>query len=248
MWKKVLICWLGRQWRKYVTYFSQRWYFICWVTASWVSSIEEVQEIISYKAFLEETKKDSTYLDKFSYVIIAVKPYEEQDKVIDVIISCGTLTNIIIEKPYSLDWDMLEKLCFKNNVFFFYQEVWLAMKMSNFFFRDICFYSPKKDYDIFQHGIWLLIIQDNFQVILKKLTHKDLDSKEYWILRYVMTFWKFMIRCEWDKYFINSKEIQVSFDTCFSVFLKYISNSIPMSQRIKKNTLLAYKYFHYGPE
>jgi hypothetical protein len=190
---KVLIFGAWYQWKKYINYFSSNNNFIDIVNTTWINKINNLSINNTFKySNISESNFD---FSEYSYIIIAVTPYNEQIKVINFILSNNIKWKIIIEKPVTYDIKLLEKLLNYDNIYYFFDEIVLEKIYKKIFLdlSDIYIFSTN-NIDILEHILsgFLLFknLEDYLQKIIFKFEKLNEDKRD---LKYKILYNKFSI-------------------------------------------------------
>lgn len=207
---KVLIFWLWFQWKKYIDFFKNKWYILDWVSKSWLNKNKNIwlNQIFSFEYIINNKDFD---IKQYDYIIVAVSSDNEQDNVIKFLLKKEVLNNVIIEKPVSYNLKILQSLIYKDNYFFFIDEIVLNRLYYKLFnanqiltikiYEDNLLYSTH----ILEHIFWWFILFDNFKDILtnKKIIFEK-DIKYNNTFRYHLYNKSCSIYCQEMNFFLNS--------------------------------------------
>jgi len=246
--KKVLIFWLWFQWKKYIKYFLDNWYIIDWISKTWLNknNIIWLNEIYSFEYI--ENKKDFNFV-KYNYIIVAIKPYDEQDNVIKSLLEKEIKNKIIIEKPVSYDMDLLYKILQLDNYYFFIDEniLWnLYKKVFKNNINNIKFiiYDKSGYNHILEHMIAPFLFFDNFIDILDLIEIKFWKDKKEDTFYYDIIYNNFIINCNkwiinlnskniYNLYFKNSLDFLLNLDYIYNKLFKI--NFLIFRKKYEKN-------------
>jgi len=240
---KVLIFWLWFQWKKYVEYFFKKNYIVDWVTKTWLNkqNLFWLESIFNWDDII---KKEKIFFENYDLIIIAINPYNEQDKIINFLLKIWCKSKVIIEKPVSYNFELLEKLKKNNNYYFFIDEIILNNIVIKIFNREkinkiifIIYDDFKENYiHILEHISASFLLLNEFNKILVKV--KLLFNKNTFknVLKYKILLDKKYILYynKWDL-FLNNKKIKSLF---FNESLDYILTLKSDNNNIIKNNFI----------
>lgn len=237
--KKVLVFWLGFQWKKYVEYFNNAWFSIDWVTKTWINK-KKVSNVINLYKFWEI----SNDLNLYDYHIVAVNPYKEQLKVIEFLLKSNIKWKIIIEKPVSYDIWFLEKLYLSDNIYYFLDELILSKIYKKIFYNKNSAINivSMKDSDTIEHILSGYLLLDDFQSIINRVefnftNNSPIDKINYFVKsnKIDLENKKWIIKLNWKEVFL------INFDNS----INYILNlKIDELRLYKKNFILLRDYLN----
>lgn len=224
--KKVLIIWPGKQGKKYIHYFLQKWYIIDLVSRSVSYQNPSINKHFSSQHLQNFWIKE---LHEYTYIVISVAPIKEQEKIIEQILTFDYNWKIIIEKPIASDHNILKKVCKNENVFVFIDEL-ILKNIIPWTYSNINIFAY--NYDVFDHAIWMFLESEKFNN--KKI--RLIESSKYWNnLNYKIYADTDIIECKRWIYYFNKKEI---YNLDFSKSLEYVLGLDKKSNlSIKKNFL-----------
>lgn len=233
--KKVLIFWAWNQWSKYIDFFNSKGYIIDLVTKTWFTKIDSSKFIEIYK-YSNLLKLNNSFFQDYFYIVVAVSPYTETEILLKDLY-CRNLNNfILVEKPVSYDLDFLSKLVFKENYYFFIDELILWKYFTKFLWLDtliiISIFENHTLYNInlLEHILWIFITFDNFDSILSNITIK-FNKNNFDYFYYEIFISKYFIKCIKGYFFINDK-----------LFYKLrFKNSLDFLLSVSKENNLLYK-------
>ena len=235
--KKVLIFWSGKQGKKYIKYFSQFKLKIDIVNKTWILKGNEIKNIY---LFDDLVKNALLNLNTFDLIVVAVFPYNEQTKVVKYLIENNIDTKIIIEKPITNDYLLLDKLYKNENITFFIDEVYFSRL---FIWKKITEFKIKVDIsntEILEHALWFFLLNVNFKNILSNLEIENkINNKDELIYEILIN--NYHIICN-NWYFINKKRISLwwIFNDSLPYVLSFLENK-KLNDLYKKNIILMYK-------
>lgn len=238
--KKVLIFWLWFQWKKYVEYYRKKWYLVDWVTKSWLNkhNINWLHNIFQAE-FLQE--KEKSFYNKYNFIIIAISPNNEQDKIIKYFLNKDFKTKIIIEKPVSYNLELLNKLINKENYYFFIDEIVLSSYYKKIFKNNTNLtFETVIDNSNLEHIFWAFLLFSNFNDYLNNIKIVDNNINDNSKLFYNIKSNKFNLNCNKWIFKLNNRSF---FNLNFWNSLEYVfSLWVNKNKLIKSNFLFLQKY------
>ncbi len=231
---RVLIFWLWFQWLKYVKYFLHKNFIIDWVTKSWLNK-NNINWLYNIYKSSNIIKKEIGFFNNYSNIVIAIKPYKEQDSIIKFLLHLDIKNKIIIEKPISYDIDLLNILKTKDNYYYYIDELILSRFYEKIFnFESSIYIYSINDIEIKEHALWWFLLFKNLNVFLNKIKLKNIQDIKEDELFYIIKQWKYYLSNYRWKVKINNKEVLKIF---FNTSLDYIFNL-----NRKKNILLKFNF------
>jgi len=205
--RKALIFWGGFQSRKYQGYFWSEWFETSIVTLSWIPR-EWTEKFGNFYRFDEIVPLKQNFFTPFDYIIVCVKPYAQQEKVICHLLALGLENTIVIEKPVSHDERLCDELAGKPNVYYFIDETVLYDSYKKFVHMDLNSfritlyntynYDGEDYWDLLEHIFGWLLFSPGFESLLQKT--KFLNTKKP--LDHEMVYYDLMVD---GKYVIHSE-------------------------------------------
>lgn len=155
--KKALIFGLGKQWRKYISFFTERGYKIVGVskTGKYLGSTS----LFLVYSFHHIQSQKQEFFQQFDIGIVSILPIEEQEKVLHFLLSKNIWFPCIIEKPICFSKDLQQQLLWKSNFTFFNDEYILEKLFCKIFpnFQDIAVciadFWKARNSDMLQHAL-----------------------------------------------------------------------------------------------
>jgi len=172
--KNILLFGCGRQWKKYIKYFYERWACIHTVSENnerilpWVSN---------HFLYLNILLKDASFFNWYDLIVVSVAPYKNQDDVITLLLRLHIKKRIIIEKPVSYNIELLHSLNSLENIYYYIDELLIADSISRVCTSDvpnIILKLPSKNKEYFshimEHALAGLLLRSDFSEILNNIT------------------------------------------------------------------------------
>jgi hypothetical protein len=187
--KKILLFWMWKQWLKYYNYFKKEWYSIYWVTESWTNKINH--SLSGLFSFNNLNKKEKDFFNDFEYIVVCVKPIENQTLVINFLLDLWLTNKIIVEKPITNDINLFEKIISNKNITFFLDEVYFSRLFLNKEISNITIKASNNDYEFIEHSIWFFLLRSDFENILKIIEIKnssEIIKDDYFNMYYEIKF------------------------------------------------------------
>ncbi len=145
---KIAVIWFWAQWKKHV----QFWRYI------------NHNPDIFTRTGRESTDKIDNFLpNRYEIIISAISPISEQTQVIKRILKSNYQGYLIIEKPVTYNFDLLELLRDRPKTIFFIDEIFLPLetkKLQKIDSIEVSAYTQSDFINILQHAIGLLLSQD----------------------------------------------------------------------------------------
>lgn len=209
--KKVLIFWLWFQWKKYINYFKSKWFNVFWVNNTWVSNNNFfwLDKLYLYSQIIV---KNIDFYEQFDIIILAVKPYKNQQEILEFFIQHDLNNKIIVEKPVCYDLKIMKKLIYKENYFFFIDEIVLNKVYYKLFKNSQGLILKIYETDLFyaihilEHIFWWFLLFDNFNELLlniKIIFEKKLENEN--VFMYKIFSEKYNINCNNMNFYLNKK-------------------------------------------
>ncbi len=202
--KKVLIFWLGNQWKKYIHYFYKKQYDIYWVTKSWLNkrNINWVKKIYKFWNILNISKNNLLNFEIFDIIIVAVSPYIEQDRIIAFLIKYWVKNKVIIEKNFFSNFEIVKN---KDNFYIFIDELVLYKIYEKIisYKWNIIFKIILKNENIL-HIFWWFLLFKNLHKYLDNVIFIG-DNTNFKDLLYKIIYDKYIISCNKWIFSLNDK-------------------------------------------
>lgn len=237
--KKILIFWLWFQAKKYVKYFLDKSFEIEVVTKTWENknNVKNISKIYKSEEILKNKNFDFSI---YKIIILAIKPVEEQEKMIKYFLENDFSGKIIVEKPVSNDIDLLNKLIMKNNIYYFFDELVLHSLYKKIFNQKNDIYCIFSDHNKLEHLISPFLLFENFYYLLCDFIFKKANFWKEESLFYKIIFKKYTIDFKNWSLFINLKHIK---NILFSESLDYIINLDNNLMKLIKINFYLYRLF-----
>lgn len=239
---RVLIFGLWKQGRKHYDYFSSRGYEVVGVTKTGETTLNPKQ-ILSFE---EIQSKNRIFFQSFSYIIVSVYPYENQNEVINFLIDYHLTSNIIIEKPVVTDIEIFSRIQDIENIYYFIDEAYFSPLFAKKDIANTEIISYCSDYEVFEHAMWFFLLREDFWDLLKKMEVKIEDMwVDYTSLYYKTILWKYEIVCDRWTYSINGKVIgEHIFEKSLDFFTQKLCVYKEINKIYKRNFFTLQQYIH----
>ncbi|MBX9809851.1 hypothetical protein K2X92_05665 [Candidatus Gracilibacteria bacterium] len=216
---KILIFGAGHQAQKYIHFFGKYGLNIEVVTYSGLLR-KDNNQILAIHSFSSIQEQGTEFFSQFQYIIVAVSPLDEQEKVLQLLLNHDSKTPTIIEKPITYNHNTLEKILSKDSFLFFIDESVLSRFINSIEINNIHISTPK-DRSIIEHSLGAFLLCPYFDSIINKISFEYIPQEGHMdSMSYSVTINNTIsLECDCGKYYFGGKYIS---ENLFEVNLKFL--------------------------
>lgn len=217
---QVAILWFWRQWKKHAHFWRHIWVEpTIFTRTAWEnsSSIEEFSP------------------EKYTIVVCAIFPLDEQTKVLSKILISGYLWYLIIEKPITFSKKLLETLVGRERTIFFIDEAYMDihMRIGKIYEIETVSYVPDDALSIQEHAIWYTLRSPVWVLSYRDIINSHILSIDQ---RYLLATDVGTIESVNGAVYLDGRLFSFSFDAVYTYMLYHIADD-EMMGKIRSNYL-----------
>jgi hypothetical protein len=207
----IALLWYGKQGKKHAQFWMKHWIKLEIFTRSWKEETHNIWEFIP---------------DRYAIIICAIYPIEQQTILIQKILDSGYNWYLIIEKPVTLDMDLLYVLSERERTIFFIDEAYIDtgcdLNASEIFEIQTTSALPHEKSAVQEHAIGILLRSSIQHLKYDDVFIKHSTQGQH---KFLILTDKYVFECNGNECKLNATVIISNFEKNYGFLIKNILNT-----------------------